>query len=144
MYGLEPGRYYWEFDLTTCGSWSVNLTSTVIDYAEPDSSRVVRKGTNTTDTEAFSLTGGDYVATTSLRARGADCDFTAYLIPVEEYNLFASVGDASLDAPEGRTEEGETRFYAVEPGHYYWSVTTIGFGVDLVSCQWSISLRPAT
>jgi hypothetical protein len=140
MYGLDPGRYYWDFDLTTCGSWDVTLDSTVVDYAEPKPGPIVRSGTNTLDTEAFALTGGDYLVSSTLKSGAGECTLSAYLIPVEEYNLFASVGDVSATSPKRRQTKDETRLYAVEPGQYYWSVTASAFAIGNTACRWSLEL----
>lgn len=140
IYGLEPGRYYWDFDLTTCGRWDVTLTSTTIDYSEPEPGPIVRSGTDTFDTEAFALTGGDYLVTTKVKAGAGECRLSAYLIPVAEYNMFASVGDISLEVPERKTQSGESRLYSVDPGQYYWSVSTLSFAIDKSACKWTITL----
>jgi hypothetical protein len=140
IYGLDPGRYYWDFDLTDCGRWDVTLASTTIDYSEPAPGPIVRSGTDTFDTEAFALTGGDYLVTTKVKAGSGECRLSGYLIPVAEYNMFASVGDISLEVPERKTQSGESRLYSVEPGQYYWSISTLALAIDKSACKWTITL----
>jgi len=140
IYGLDAGRYYWDFDLTSCGKWDVTLASTVVDYAEPVPGPIVRSGTDTFDSEAFALTGGDYLVTTEAKAGAGQCQINAYLIPVEEYNAFSNVGDVSLDIPERKSGSDESRLYSIEPGQYYWSVSTLSFAIDKSACKWKLTL----
>lgn len=140
VYGIEPGRYYWDFDLTSCGKWDITLASTVVDYSEPNPGPIVRSGTNTFDTEALALTGGDYLVTSKVKAGAGECRLDAYLIPVSEYSMFASVGDISVSVPERKTQSDESRFYSIEPGQYYWSVRALAFAIDKSACKWTLTL----
>lgn len=140
LYGIDPGRYYWDFDLSSCGRWDVTLASTVVDYSEPDPGPIVRSGTNTFDTEAFALIGGDYLVTSKVKAGAGECRLDAYLIPVSDYNMFANVGDISVSVPERKTQSDESRFYSIEPGQYYWSVQVLAFAIDKSACKWTLTL----
>ncbi len=113
----------------------------MVDYAEPKPGPIVRSGANTLDTEAFALTGGDYLVTSVLKSGGEPCSLSGYLIPVEEYNLFASVGDVSADSPKRKQTESETRFYEIDPGQYYWSVRASNSGIQGTSCKWTLTLE---
>jgi hypothetical protein len=140
IYGIDAGRYYWDFSLTSCATWDVTLDSIVIDYAEPNPGPIVRSGTGTLDTEAFALTGGDYLVTSVMKAASGDCSLSGYLIPVEEHTLFSSVGDVSAEAKKRKRVTDETRLYAVEPGQFYWSVSASAFAVGDSSCKWTLTL----
>jgi hypothetical protein len=140
VYGLDSGRYYWDFNLTSCGSWDVTLDTTVVDYSEPEPGPVVRSGVDTLDTEAFALTGGDYLVSSVLKAGAGDCDLNGYLIPVEEYSLFGSVGNVTAASPKRKQTKDETRLYSIEPGQYYWSVSTSSFALGNAACKWTLTL----
>lgn len=140
MYGIEPGRYYWDFGSTSCEKWTVTLESVAFTYgSEPEPGVIVRSGTGTLDTTPFALTGGDYTVDISLKASGGDCsNFDAYLIPVNEHSLFANIGDVSVKASKGHTTKDQTQLYAVEPDHYYWSVSILAFDA---TCDWSLTIE---
>ena len=136
FYSVPEGRYYWDFDISSC-SWDVNLKSTTIDYDEPLPGVVVRKGTSGTNTEAFALTGGDYLASWSLKAGKSSCNVSGYLKDAE--GDFFSVGDFEATAKKSKNDSGETRLFAIEPGHYYWEVNSLSFsGAD--QCKWTVTI----
>jgi hypothetical protein len=113
----------------------------VLDHGDQPDGPIRVMGTDTLDSRAFILTGGEYVVDYQVSAaENGDCEFLAYLIPTAEPELYASVGEVSVDAEIGSGAADQARYYAVDPGEYYWSARVLAISSGFAPCEWTLAL----
>ena len=116
------------------------LAVTPVPTPRATAQSVVLTGQGTKNTKPFALSGGDYtVRWSATSSSSAGCFHVATLNSTEDERPVGEFPEHAADAGdvliEGKkTVRDETEVYGLEPGRYYFDVTS--------GCSWSIAIRP--
>jgi hypothetical protein len=139
FYAIEEGRYYWETSFG-CDTWTVTMQPVELDPGPPITGPVTREGQESLNTEPFQLGDGDYLVTWSIEPPvEASCSLYGTMAPTDGSFSMETV---QAEADENAPAEGETRFFGVDDGAYYWSVSVINFSFEGEPCGWTLTIEP--